>query len=334
MKRIIIALLALAFLVAIPAIALAASPTWTATGSMAVARRGHTATLLADDKVLIVGWFSTVAELYDPATSTFTETGSMLFSHGQGSTATRLADGKVVVVGGTTSQQSAEIYDPATGVFTPTGSLNVVHSYHTATLLPDGRVLIAGGQDNVGPETHAVGELYDPTTGTFSQADSLNTDRSSHNAVLLPTGRVLITGGHKTTSPGVGVGVTTTELYDPPTGLFSVVGPCACDWEHTATLLLNGKVLIVGSNSSAVLFDPATATFSATGSMTTPRRNATATLLNDGKVLVAGGFTGAGEFATFFNSAELYDPNTGTFSLTAGMLTPRREHTATLLATD
>ena len=306
-------------------------PVWMPTGSMSVARRGHTATLLADGKLLTVGWLSTSAELYDQGTGTFTATGSMLYSHSDGFTATRLADGKVLVAGGTSSQRSSEIYDPAAGGFTPRGSLNVAHSYHTATLLPDGRVLIAGGKDFVRQQTHAAAELYNPTTGTFSLTGSLNTDRSGHNAVLLPTGRVLITGGFKTTSRGFGAAVITAELYDPSTGLFSVVGSCPCYPAHTAILLLNGRVLIVGSNGAADLFDPATETFSATGNMTTVRGRATATLLNDGRVLVAGGFTISGRSSVYLNSAELYDPNIGTFSVTSSMTTPRREHTATLL---
>ena len=160
---------------------------------------------------------------------------------------------------------------------------------------------------------------------------SLNTDRAGHTATLLPNGLVFITGGSKTTTPGLGVGVTTAELYDPDTGLFRVVGDHGVNTEHIAILLQNGKVLIVSTMGRQLLFDPTTEIFSDTGGMSTVRRGATATLLNDGRLLVAGGFTGAGEFATFFNSAELYDPNTGTFGVSSSMTTPRRGHTATLL---
>lgn len=147
---------------------------WLLTDSMAEPRRDHTATLLADGTVLIVGWVTNLVELYAPATGTFTETGSSLFGHAQGSTATRLSDGNVLIVGGTSGLKASEIYDPATRTFSATGNLNAVHSYHTTTLLSDGRVLIAGGQDNTGPQTHAVAEIYNPATGTFSLTGSLN----------------------------------------------------------------------------------------------------------------------------------------------------------------
>ena len=170
--------LLLALLLADPWWASADGPTWTLTGNMAVARRDHTATLLDNGKVLIQP--GTPAELYDLATGTFTPTGPPVAQHGSHSTATRLADGRILIVGGIGTPTSAEIYDPATGAFSLTGSLNVVHTAHTATLLPDGRVLIAGGQDDVGPQTHAIAELYDPVTGTFALTGSLNTDRSGH----------------------------------------------------------------------------------------------------------------------------------------------------------
>lgn len=312
-------------------------PVWMPTGKMDVARRGHTATLLADGKVLIVGWISASAEIYDPATGIFTTTGNTLFNHGQGSTATLLEDGRVLIVGGTTSQQSAEIYDPATDTFVQTGSLNAVHSYHTATSLYDGRVLIAGGQDSNfsgGPQTHSVAELYDPVTDTFILTGNLNISRSSHAATLLSNGQVLITGGFTTTTPGSGVGLITAELYDPATGVFHLAGDIYDPGsEHIATLLPNGRVLLVGSNGLAALYNATTAKVSAVGSMITPRRNTTATLLNDGRVLVAGGFNKAAGYTVVFNTTEIYDPDSKTFYTGPDMTIPRWEHTATLLKT-
>ena len=306
--------------------------TWTLAGNMSVARRDHTATLLNDGKVLIAGWFTQTAELYDPATGSFTATSSTLFNHAQGATATRLLDSKVLIVGGTQSQISAEIFDPAAGTFSPTGSLNTVHSYHTATLLTDGRVLIAAGQDtNAGPQTHAAAELYDPATGTFSPTGSLNDDRSGHAATLLPDGRVLVVGGGQTTTPGFGITLASAELYDPASGTFSTTaGSMGVGGADAAILLHTGRVLVVGGPTAAAeLFDPATGTFSATGSMATLHRNGTATLLSNGSVLIAGGLVF--DPLQTIDGAELYDPASGVFTVAATMNESRNGHTATRL---
>jgi hypothetical protein len=316
------------------------SGSFSLTGSMSVARRDHTATLLPDGKVLIVGYIGTSAEIYDPSTGTFNITGNTVLPHGQGSSATRLTDGRVLVVGGTFAQTTAEIYDPTTGTFALTGPLNTVHSYHTATLLPDGRVLIAGGQDNNGPQTHNVAELYDPTTGLFTLTGSLNYHRSGHTATLLQNGKVLITGGTQTTTPGEGIALDSAEIYDPFTGTFSLISsmatPRTC---HRATLLSDGRVLIVGGLifdleeilGSAEIFDPSSETFSATEAMTTLRASSSATLLPNGQVLIAGGCVDVGPITT--NSAELFDPISGTFTPTGDMIQARQQHTATMLST-
>ena len=308
--------------------------TWSATGEMSRARRDHTATLLANGKVLVQGWSTKTVELYEPSTGRFSATSDAMVSHGQGSTATLLLDGRVLIVGGTNALQSAEIFDPTTGFFAMTGVLNTVHSYHSATLLPDGKVLIAAGQDDAGPETHAVAELYDPKTGIFSLTGSLNAGRSGHAAPLLSDGRVLIVGGIHTPSPGLVVCSDSAEMYDPATGTFSPTGKMTiarCGLGGSgAPLLLDGKVLVIGGTGTlAELYDPATGTFIATGNTTVERRSSTATLLPSGEVLVAGGFTAGGPETT--NTAELYDPLTGTFLKAAAMASPLQQHTATLL---
>ncbi len=190
---------------------------------------------------------------------------------------------------------------------------------HTATLLPNGKVLIAGGTD--GQSFPATAELYDPGTGTFRATGSLNAVRCYHTATLLPSGKVLIAGG-SFTQPSA-------ELYDPSTGTFRATGSMIDDSYHgTATLLTDGRVLLAGGSTrggfSAEVYDPSTGTFSATGSMRTGRNYHTATLLPSGKVLIAGGYTDSA-------SAELYDPTTGTFSATGSMSTSRFAPTATLL---
>jgi len=308
-----------------------AAGTWSPTGSMTTARRDHTATLLSDGTVLVVGYLPVAAELYDPALGTYQTIASPPFDHGQGATATRLFDGTVLIVGGNRAPMSAEIYHPSTRAFTAAGPLNANRSAHTATLLADGRVLIAGGQDP-GPLTHASVEIYDPTTGTFVPTGSLQQDRASHGATLLPDGRVLVVGGLRSTSPGFGVSLRSAEIYDPATGAFVAAGSMLTARAGVrAVLLPTGKVLVLGSLSAAAeLFDPVTGTFGPTGSMATPHGSGAATLLSDGSVLVSGGYVAGGPVTTA--AAERYDPGTGTFTAVAAMNETRQQHTATLLA--
>jgi hypothetical protein len=320
--------LALLAAVAFPALEAAAQGTWTPTGSMAAARRDHTATLLNNGKVLIARGTGGSTELYDPATGTFSPTGSSLgggFS--QGATATRLLDGRVLFVGGS----PAEIYDPSSGTFSHAGTLNVGRVFHTATLLPDGKVLIAAGQNPSATETHASAELFDPTTNTFTLTGNLNVARSSHTAVLLPDGKVLVAGGGQITMPGFSTSLSSAELFDPVSGTFNATGnmtqPRCCIYWTQPQILANGKVLIFGGlpAPSGELFDPATQTFSATGPLNTPRAAMSATMLSNGQVLIAGGFAGA-------ESAEMYNPATNAFTPIASMNQARQQHTATLLS--
>jgi WD40 repeat protein len=220
--------------------------------------------------------------------------------------------------------------------FTTTGSMSTPRALHTATLLPNGRVLISGGND-------VSAELYDPATGVFSPTGSMSTPRQVHTATLLPNGKVLIVGGFGISGGSYGV-VSSAELYDPATGLFSPTGSMSIErYYHKATLLPNGQVLITGGLglpsgdplcdncyplTTAELYDPATGLFSLTNPMSTPRWVHTATLLPNGQVLIAGGW--ADNLSTL-SSAELYDPATGLFSPTGIMTTGRAWHTATLL---
>lgn len=208
--------------------------------------------------------------------------------------------------------------------FTPTGSMSMPRALHTAALLNDGRVLIAGGTDEMG-NTSQTGEIYDPTSGTFTATGNMNTARSNHTATTLPSGIVLITGG----------GSATAELFDPKSGTFTNTGslPANC-YASTGTLLNDGTVLVTGGNcpdgnsAAAELFNPTTGTFTATGDMVSARSGHTATLLQNGKVLVTGGMDIQGQpLAT----AELFDPSAGTFSPTGNMSVARYGHTATLL---
>ena len=256
-------------------------------------------------------------------------------------TATLLLSEKVLLAGGVGSLDalaSAELYDPlattleATGLFMATGSLATARFGHTATLLPSGKVLIAGGTGISYSSARSSAELYDPVEGTFTPTGSMATARWFHTATLLPSGKVLIAGGWE--SDGFeGTPFASAELYDPVAGTFTSTGSMTTARQgHTATLLPSGKVLIVGgwpnSLPSAELYDPVAATFTPTGSMTTGRQGHTATLLPSGKVLIAGGWEGVGNP---FASAELYDPLTGMFTPAGSMTTGRSDHTATLL---
>ena len=308
---------------------------WILTGSMALPRMLHTATLLDDGRVLVAGGFNTTSELYNPETKSWSATGNTLGAH-RGHTATKLKDGRVLIAGGGVcpiTSATAELYVPALGKWKPAGILNTQRYHHSAVLLPNGKVLVAGGRaGEFDGDTLASAELYDPATNTWSYTGSLNTARAFHTMTLLPNGKVLVTGGSDA-SDGF---ITSAELYDPATGKWTAMAAMATGRSsHTATLLPGGKVLVTGGagldvalSASAELYDPATNTWSATGSMGAPRRWHTANLLPDGRVLVAGGYH---PFTGIMTASELYDPATGKWSETAAMNVDRYKHTATLL---
>ncbi|MGH8040710.1 MAG: Kelch repeat-containing protein [Rudaea sp.] len=309
---------------------------FTFTGNLLVARHNANAVLLNNGKVLVAGGIETYqptdsAELYDPATGTFTATGNMVTTSLAGRTATLLPNGKVLIAGGLIGtdeySDSAEIYDPATGSFAATAHMIWGRGYATATLLPNGKVLIAAGIENyVG-----TAELYDPANGTFTSAGMMQSPRIGATATLLPNGQVLIEGGFASAAPSA-------ELYDPQTGSFTTTGnPTIGRYLETATLLQNGQVLVAGGEnfdggllSEADIYDPDTGTFTATGSLNTARLLATASLLPDGKVLIAGG-ADVNNPDNSVATAELYDPATGKFTAAASMNIERQEATATVL---
>ncbi len=221
------------------------------------------------------------------------------------------------------------------------GPLGDGRQIHTATLLADGGVLVAGGYA-LGDGPLASATRYDPGTDLFSPTGSMADARGSHTATLLRDGKVLVAGGGPASwTGGAPTFLAAAELYDPETGSFKPTGSMSTAREsHTATRLKDGRVLIAGGMdtvdhaiASAEIYDPAFGTFTPTGQMTTVRAFHTATLLSDGRVLIVGGDAGTWSYdGPFLASAEIYDPKTGTFSSTGSMATPRAWQAATRLA--
>ena len=231
----------------------------------------------------------------------WTAAGAMLEARTNHS-ATRLLDGRVLVAGGVGSSTSeffanilasAELYNPSTGQWTATGDMLGVRVGHTATFLPDGKVLVAGGgsssDGNGGPL--ATAELYDPATGLWTATGSTIGAGPGRTATLLGNGEVLVVGGAIDFEP-----VAVAELYDPTTGSWSATGDMIeARSGHTATLLLDGSVLVAsGGLAPAELYDPSTGPWTATGFTFGVLVGHTATLRSDGTAMVVGGMPAPG----------------------------------------
>jgi large repetitive protein len=303
------------------------------TGSLATARSSHTATLLPNGKVLVVGGDdSGSCELYDPASGTWAATGSLIVPR-SAHTATLLLTGKVLVAGGS-SVSTTELFDPATGTWSATGSLAQGRWFHTATLLADGKVLVAAGFDGGFNNVLRSAELYDPAAGTWTgTVGRMTRGRANHRATLLADGRVLVAGGNNLTGKQE---FKSAELYDPATGTWSMTGDLTTARSRPSmTLLRNHKVLVAGGQNfssgegnlaSTELYDPVSGTWSRTGDLPLGIWGHTATLLPNGMVLVTGGIS-----TTIVANAEIYNPTRGVWSPTNPLTVIRLLHTATLL---
>ncbi len=335
-------------------------------GDSKAARWLHTATLLPSGQVIIAGGFAQScvdlpaqfiidrADQYDPATSVFQFVANVTRSD---HTATLLPNGDLLFLGGYTKivpsgpnvnpvtpvpTASAEILKAGTGIIQPIADMSIARAGHTATLLPDGRILITGGVTPLPTsppysEPTSSAELYDPASGMSSPAGNMSVARSGHLAILLLNGKVLILGNGP------------PDLYDPATNSFTPTGGPILDGTgtgSTATLLLDGRVLVAGgwitdphyypyvAIANSEVYDPSSGQFAPTGNLTIARTSHTASLLPNGTVLIAGGFTtplNPGDDAPVTNTTETFDPRTNTFSPGQIMKASREGHTATLL---
>jgi hypothetical protein len=325
--------LAVALGLLLPQGALAAGAgSFSATGSMGTARYAAAAAPLPDGRVLVAGGFYddalgdhylASAEVFDPATNSFSSAGiGALSVPRHGPVAAPLPDGRVLVAGGDYVDgggdhylASAEVFNPATNAFTPVGDMSVPRVRAFAAPLPEGRVLVAGGND--GATRLSSAEVFNPATNAFTPVGDMGIDLARAGAAPLPGGRVLIAGGTD------GAPRSGALVFDPATNSFSSAGIGAMSTARqapTAAALPDGRVLVSGGvfiegpggyQASAEVFNPATNSFSSAGigAMTTARTGAVAAPLPDGRVLVAGGYDGT----TRFSSAEIFAA-TNTFS--------------------
>lgn len=236
---------------------------------------------------LIPPYDSAAPQIYDPAKGQWHSGGHLVTGGALLNSATLLADGTVLVAGGSDDpyfigvQSGAQIYSSMTGMFTATGSMNSPRAAHSATLLNNGQVLIAGGTDNTGAVLNSA-ELFDPVAGKFTLTGNMTTARGGHRATLLGNGKVLLTGGIDAT----GTPLATAELYDPTAGTFSAAASMnAARYNHIALLLNDGTALVAGGTgssfalSSAEVYDAVMNVFQPVGSMTSPRTQAAGVLL-------------------------------------------------------
>ena len=321
-------------------------------GSLIDARFQHAATMLSDGRVLVTGGSSAQGastfnstEIWNPVTNSTTASGStdpdvdpLVRTMEE---VILLPGGRVVLVAGgcwcnPMPVAPAEIWDPNTGAWQAIENLTIQRVGRSATLLADGRVLIAGGVSTYrgGPGgATADAFIWDPVHATSTPTGPMLTARAVHSATVLADGRVLVVGGNTGVRVGAGLElVQSAEIWDPRTGSFGVV-PSLSGVRGTAITLPDGRVLIV-NESSAILWDPRDDSVTDAGSLLHPRSGGqTVTLLADGRVLIVGGyqFVGPDQLGDTILEAELWDPRTLAFEEAGSLSAPRASHTTTAL---
>ena len=335
----------------------------TTQASLNTSRYLHSSILLNNGQILAAGGINcpsagsctylNSAELYNPATSAFANTGTMATA--RSAPAVLLSTGKVLVAGGYTcdtsgncsSLISAEIYDPIAGTFSSAGTMTVARSGQTMTVLGNGTVLIAGGENCTSATSCSAlssAEIYDPNAGTFTATwNSMSAARFGASAVLLNSGSVLIAGGFDGTNLPAAAEIYNPE-YHTGVGGFTWAGPNlnVPRFDAPSTLLNSGKVLVAGGSTcglpgcptnAAEIYDPVANTFTLVSvGMNVARFNHSATLTTNGQVVIAGGFSSCGSFCTSEASTEFFDPVAGTFTSGQSVAIALAGHTGTLLA--
>ena len=307
------------------------------TGSPGAAFSPTAGVLLGDGRVLVVNGGE--SEIYDPAAADpatglkgrFTATGARQVPIGFGMSLTTLQNGKVLSVGGAlggqNTQDDVEVYDPATGVWTQKAKLPETRENHVATVLANGKVLVAGGRHIAGFQQTLLASalIYDPTADTWTPTGSMTTVRDRAGSALLPSGKVLVVEGATTQSP---FEVTqTAELYDPAAGTWTSTtnAPVTAHPFVGLTPLSDGRILVSGGDRTPELYSPAGDSFSPTAQA--PFSAATFTALPGGKVLGRGSRTRAADRA-----GEIYDVTANSWTEFGPRGDSRRSATATLLA--
>ncbi|HHI80871.1 MAG TPA: hypothetical protein ENK02_12960 [Planctomycetes bacterium] len=314
-----------------------ARQTWRPGPNMASARGLLTATALKNGKILVVGGANSAGvlktcELYDPKTNKFSPTGSLSVPRA-GHTASLLPDGRVLITGGLSDissalkavgsmKKSTEIYDPKTGRFSAGPNMSRERIAHTASLLPNGKILIAGGISLNGffrlPGMTSRCEIFDPKTNRFSGASSLPFTTAAHSQIRLKSGRILVAGGARSSllitdaKP-----IKDAARFDPTTGRWTRVGSMAVARTlPSLARLAGGKILVIGGAQGTLdkptatarceVFDPATARFGPATSLGISRAGAPALSLREGQIMVVGGGTGQGSKS--IDTGEMYFP--------------------------
>ncbi|MFO1470688.1 MAG: kelch repeat-containing protein [Turneriella sp.] len=311
---------------------------WYPAGNLNIGRMDHSATLLLDGRVLIIGGRDAnsnlipIAESYNVTSKTFTVIGPMITPR-MGHSATLLSDGRVLIVGGVIDTwtgigtSSAEIFEPTTNTFIAVGASNRVAVNHTANTLPNGKILISGGGDNLAPSNQT--DIFDPSTNSFIPGPTMNSAHFYSATQFLAGGRLLISGGSAND-----IVTAQSEIYDFTTNTWLVTGSLNQGrMAHAAVSLANGNVLVTGGLynstvfSSTEIFDAATGVYKAGPNLSQARFYAQAVRGYDGRVYVMGG-NYAGITLT---SVEIFSEDGSTIVAGPNLIQPRNFYSATAL---